>query len=117
MVFFGATSSLRPLVARCGKQVWSADERASLFSAHLDAKQCRNSFQHPFPVLCSVPAFRSSRREVGCTISSFICLSAGEIEWQPCFFAIIILIHVPPKVRSVLVLFLIFGGFFISLFL
>ena len=38
-----------------------------------------------------------------------ICLSAGVIEWQPyCFF--ILFHHTPPKVASVLVLFVIFGG-------
>ena len=55
--------------------------------------------------------------EVGCTISSFICLSAGAIEWQPCFFATILLLYAPPKVTSVLVLFVIFGGLFINLLL
>ena len=46
--------------------------------------------------------------EVGCTISSFICLSDGSIELQPCFFATILLLYAPPKVASVLVLFVIF---------
>ena len=57
------------------------------------------------------------RGEVECTNSSFICLSAGAIEWQPCFFAIILLLYAPPKVISVLVLFVIFGGLFINLLL
>ena len=65
---FGASSSLPPLADRTGKLVWSADEKASLFSAHLDAKrfkiQCRDIFQQshscaPSLVLFSV-AFRSS---------------------------------------------------------
>ena len=47
--------------------------------------------------------------EVGCTISSFICLSAGAIEWQPCFFATILLLYASPKETSVLVLLVIFG--------
>ena len=51
------------------------------------------------------------------TISSFICLSAGAIEWQPFFFATILLLYAPPKVISVLVLFVIFGGWFCSLLL
>ena len=55
---------LPPLVDREGNLVWSADEKAFLFSAHFDAKQCRDSFQQshfcdPFLVLCSV-AFRFS---------------------------------------------------------
>ena len=61
---FGASSSLPPLVDRGVRLVWSADEKASLFSAHLDAKQYRNSFQQPHscdssPVMCSI-AFRLS---------------------------------------------------------
>ena len=55
--------------------------------------------------------------EVGCTISSFICLSAGAIEWQPCFFATILLLYASPKVTSVLVLFVMFVGLFINLLL
>ena len=43
--------------------------------------------------------------EVGSTICSFICLSAGAIEWQPCCFATILLLYAPSKVVSVLVLF------------
>ena len=44
--------------------VWSADEKASLFSAHFDAKQCRYSFLQlhscdPSPIQCFV-AIRSS---------------------------------------------------------
>ena len=43
--------------------MWSACDKASLFSAHFDAKQCRNRFRQPhscdpFPILCSV-AFQS----------------------------------------------------------
>ena len=60
---FGASSSLQPLVHRGGKLVWSADVKASLFSAHFDANQCRY-FQQPYscdpsPVLYTV-AFRSN---------------------------------------------------------
>ena len=63
-VVFGANPSLPPLVDRGGRLVWLAEEKASLFSAHFDAKQCRGSFRQPHfcdlsPVLCSV-AFRSS---------------------------------------------------------
>ena len=59
-----ASSSLTPLVERRGRLVWSADEKASLFSTHFDAKQYRDSFLqlhscNPFPVLCSV-VFKSS---------------------------------------------------------
>ena len=36
-----------------------------------------------------------------------------RIEWQPSFFATILLLYTPPKVTSVLVLFVIFGGLFI----
>ena len=61
---FGASSSLPHLVDRGGRLVWPADETASLFSAHFDAKQCRDQFQlphscDPSPVLCSV-AFHTS---------------------------------------------------------
>ena len=61
---FGASSNLPPLVNMRGRLVSSADEKASLFSVHYDAKHCRDSFQepyscHPCPVLCSV-AFSSS---------------------------------------------------------
>ena len=38
---FGASSSLPPLADRGRELVWSADEKASLFSAHFDAKLCR----------------------------------------------------------------------------
>ena len=37
---FGASSSLPSLVDRPGKLVWSAEEKASLFSVHFHAKQC-----------------------------------------------------------------------------
>ena len=43
---------------------------------------------------------------------SFICLSAGTIDWQPCCFASILLLCAPPKVVSVLVLFVVFRGSF-----
>ena len=43
---------------------------------------------------------------------SFICLSAGVIERQPYCFVVLLLHHAPPKLASVLVLFVIFGGFF-----
>ena len=64
LMTFGASSSLSPLVDKGGRNVWSADKKASLFSAHSGAKQRRDSFQHPYscdscPVLCSV-AFRFS---------------------------------------------------------
>ena len=39
---FGNSSSLPPLIDREGKLIGSADEKASLFSLHLDAKQCRD---------------------------------------------------------------------------
>ena len=38
-VLFDASSSLPVLVVSRRKLVWSADEKASLFSAHSDAKQ------------------------------------------------------------------------------
>ena len=41
---FDVSSSLSPLVARGSKLVWSADENASVFSAHFDARQCKDSF-------------------------------------------------------------------------
>ena len=44
---FGASPSLPRLVDRGGRLVWSAEEKASLFSAHFDAKQWRDSFQQP----------------------------------------------------------------------
>ena len=43
---------------------------------------------------------------------SFSCLSAGAVEWEPSCFAITLLHHAPPKVTSVLVQFVIFGGLF-----
>ena len=43
---------------------------------------------------------------------SFICLSAGAVEWESFCFATTLLHHAPPKVTSVLVLFVIFGGLF-----
>ena len=52
--------------------------------------------------------------EVGCTIYSFICLYARAIELQPCCFAIILLLYASLKVISVLVLFVIFVCFFMS---
>ena len=42
----------------------------------------------------------------------FIYLSAGTIEWYSCCFATSLLLYAPPKVISVLVLFVIFGGSF-----
>ena len=61
---FDAGSSLPPLLDRRGRLVWSANGKAFVFSAHFDAKLCRNSFQQQqsrdsCPVLRSV-AFRSS---------------------------------------------------------
>ena len=41
---FGASSSLPPLSDREAKLIWSADEKASMFSAPFDAKQCRVGF-------------------------------------------------------------------------
>ena len=46
---------------------------------------------------------------------SFIYLSAGVVEWQPYCFVIILLHHAPLKMASVLVLFVIFEGFFLVL--
>ena len=43
--------------------------------------------------------------------AQFICLPAGAIE-RYCCFATILLLYAPPKVVSVLVLFVIFGGSF-----
>ena len=43
---------------------------------------------------------------------SFICLSAGAVEWEPSCFATTLLRHAPPRVTLVLVLFVIFGGLF-----
>ena len=40
----GVNSSLPPLVDRGGRLLWSADQKASLFSAHFDATQCSNHF-------------------------------------------------------------------------
>ena len=48
---------------------------------------------------------------------SFICLSAGAIEWEPCFFVTILLLYVLRNVASVLVLFIIFEILFNSLLL
>ena len=45
---FGASFNLSPLVNRGGKLIWSADEKASLFSAYFDAKQCSGIFQQPY---------------------------------------------------------------------
>ena len=42
----------------------------------------------------------------------FIYLSAGTLEWQPCWFATILQLYASPKVISVLVLFVSFGGSF-----
>ena len=43
---------------------------------------------------------------------SFICLSAGAVEWESSCFATTLLHHALPKVTSVLVLFVIFGSLF-----
>ena len=64
MAVFGVCSNLLPLTDREGTLGWSANEKASLFSARFEAKQRRDSFQQlhscdPSLVLCSV-AFRSS---------------------------------------------------------
>ena len=45
MAVFGVSSSFLPLLDGGGRLIWSAEEKASLFSAHFDAKQCKNSFQ------------------------------------------------------------------------
>ena len=55
---FGASSSLLPLVDRGSKLVWPEEEKAPLFSAQCDAKQCRDRFQqlmslHRYCVLLS----------------------------------------------------------------
>ena len=42
----------------------------------------------------------------------FIYFSAGAVGWQPCCFATILLPFAPPKVISMLVLFVTFGDFF-----
>ena len=68
---FVTSSSLPPLVNRGGRLVWSADEMASLVSAHFDANQCRDNIQQPHscdpsPVLYSAVAFRS------CSIRSLL---------------------------------------------
>ena len=39
---FGAMSNWPPMVNSGSRLVWSADEKALLFTAHFDAKQCRN---------------------------------------------------------------------------
>ena len=59
-----AMTSTFMLVCHKMKEIWSADKKTSLFSAHFDAKQCRGSFQQPHccdpsPVLFSV-GFQSS---------------------------------------------------------
>ena len=74
--FFGASSSLPPLPDMGGRLVWSSDEKACLFSAPFDTKQCSDSFQRahfcdPSPVLCSV-AFRS------------ISISSLLLDLDPC---------------------------------
>ena len=43
---------------------------------------------------------------------SFICLSALAVEWESPCFATTLLPHAPPKVTSVLVLFVIYRGLF-----
>ena len=43
---------------------------------------------------------------------SFICLSAGAVEWESSCFATTLLHHALPKLTSVLVLFVIFGDVF-----
>ena len=64
---FGVSFSLPTFVDKGGRLAWSADEKASLFSAHFDDKQCRDGFQQlhscdPSPVLCSVAFWSSSIR-------------------------------------------------------
>ena len=103
----------------------SADEKASLFSAHFEARWCRDNFQQPYScdlslVLCSV-VFRSI---FVCSLLldlygggwmyllSFICLSAVAVEDGSSYFATALLHHAPPKVTSMLVLFVIFEGLF-----
>ena len=44
--------------------------------------------------------------------ASFICLSAGVVEWQLYCFVIILLHYAPSKMTSVLMLFVIFRGLF-----
>ena len=48
----------------------------------------------------------------GWIIYSFICLSAGALEWQLGCFTTILQLYAPPKMRLVLALFIIFGGSF-----
>ena len=67
------------------------------------------------PQTTSKRGFYKMKEDREITISSSICLSAGAIEWQPCFFATKLLLYAPPKVTSVLLLFVIFGGLFINL--
>ena len=43
---------------------------------------------------------------------AFICLSAEALELEPSYFATTLFHHASPKVTSVLVLFVIFGGLF-----
>ena len=51
---FGANSSLPPLVDRRGMLVWSADKKASMFSAQFGAKQCTDRFQRRILVILAV---------------------------------------------------------------
>ena len=66
---FGASSSLPLLVDSGGRLVLSAEEKATLFSVHFDATQCRNSFQQwhscdPCPVLRSVSFWSNFERSL-----------------------------------------------------
>ena len=65
-----------PLVDRKGKLVWSVDEKASMFSAYFDAKQCRESFLQPyfcgpFSVMCSVAFWSSFVRSLLLDLDSY----------------------------------------------
>ena len=76
-----------------------------------------------FNIACSVNTLTLSYRNALFHISekigggwmylySFICLSARAVEWESSCIATTLLLHAPPMVTSVLVLFVIFGGLF-----
>ena len=85
-------------------------------AVHWKMKVDTHTYTHSYPRLIACTT-RSHLRsgEVGCTIYSFICLSAGVVEWHSHCFVILLLHHAPPTVTSVLVLFVIFGGLFLVL--
>ena len=61
-------------------------------------------------LICTGSAFTNAKGVVRCS-SSFICLSAGAGEWQPCCLATILVHSAPPEVQSIQVLIVIFGGY------